>query len=227
MFFRTIALNRPLKHPACDENERVIDEKVTQHEDAQAQYQAYLDTLSVSQLIDLLGPQEINIPEIGEIDIPDSDWLFSDLPDFSEVDWDHVPVTKVTQVVQSTPTYTTQQRWYKIGKEYERRKKHQGAPYGNKNASPYWSGTVVLDNTAEKIAEKYLCAPRKVSYCAAYARAVDKIARLTSERIKDAILSREIPLKRRSVLQLMHLPDEKIKQTILELAKKYGVAEVE
>jgi hypothetical protein len=204
-----------MKNSDSDENESVIDEKVKRHEQVQAQHREYLDSLSVTQLLKLL-------PDPGEIEIPDVEWAFSDLPDIPEIDWDAIPPTAITEVIHP-PTSTTQERWYKLGKEYEQRKHHQGAPYGNCNASRFWSGTVILDSTAEKLAEKYLCAPRKILYCAAYARAVDKIAELTSENIKEAILLRTIPLKRRSVLQLVRLPDEEIKATMVELAEKYGV----
>lgn len=100
---------------------------------------------------------------------------------------------------------TQQQTSYYRGVKYERLKKRQGG----RSDREFGVEEIATPKTADVIAEQHGVSERTVRNDAAYARAIDAIAETAGEEVKQQILTSELNVTKKDVLNLASKPAEK------------------
>ena len=114
---------------------------------------------------------------------------------------------------------TKEQKSYLRGLQYEREKGNVGASEGNENAQNNGEKVSLLNTTAKVLAAQHKTSDRTIKNDAKFAKAIDKIAGIAGDEIKNKILNREVKTTAKEINRIAALPEEKIERVFTAIKK--------
>ena len=107
---------------------------------------------------------------------------------------------------------TTEQRNYLVGKLYKEQKTN---PVDNLKQNSPSGHNVRSVPAAEKISQMYKVDEKTVRRAETFADAIDTIAEICGDTVKNDILTKNIPVSQKDIVQIAHLDPDKQKQTFI------------